>query len=516
MTDMTTSKPVILCIMDGWGIAAPSDKNAVTSAHTPVFDQLMDSCPHATLEASGPAVGLPEGQPGNSEVGHMNIGAGRRVLQDLPRIHQAIADHSLANISALQDYISALQASGGRAHIIGLFSTGGVHAHSDHSLALIEIFAKAGIEVVLHAITDGRDTLPKIACQEWQNFEAKLSHPVTLGSVIGRYYAMDRDNRHERTQAAFDAIASGKGEHLASDFTKAVEQAYARGEGDEFIKATIINDYQGLRSGDGVFMTNFRVDRARQILTAFISPEAIGRSDDDRPDELHYLTMTPVFSNGPDLPYLFGPQDLSDGLGQTVAKAGLRQLRLAETEKYPHVTYFFNGGEETPFENEERKVIPSPKVATYDLAPMMSAEDVKDRALASISAQAHDLLIINFANPDMVGHTGDIMAARQAVETTDKCVGALCEAVMAAGGAMLVTADHGNCEVMWDEAADCPHTAHTTNLVPVILVGRDDLSISSGCLADLAPSLLTLLGIALPEVMTGKNLLAPAKKGMMA
>ena len=516
MTLSDHTKPVVLCIMDGWGIAPPGDMNAVSSAHTPIYDGLLNRYPHATLEASGPAVGLPEGQPGNSEVGHMNIGAGRCVLQDLPRIHQAIEDNQFANIKALKDFISSLQDSGGRAHIIGLFSTGGVHAHSDHSLALVDILSRAGIEVVLHAITDGRDTLPKIACQHWESFEEKLSHPITLGSVIGRYYAMDRDNRHERTQAAFDVMASGTAPYRASSFIEAIEQAYVRGEGDEFIQATLINDYSGMQSGDGIFMTNFRVDRARQILTALMSPEVIGRTEQDRPENLHYLTMTPVFSDDPALPYCFGPQDLSDGLGETVAKAGLRQLRLAETEKYPHVTYFFNGGEETPFANEDRNVIPSPKVATYDLAPMMSAQDVRDRALKSLSTQEHDLLIINFANPDMVGHTGDIDAARKAVQTVDSCVGALCEAVISAGGAMIVTADHGNCEVMWDEDAQCPHTAHTTNLVPVILVGRDDLTISAGCLADLAPSLLTLLGVALPQTMTGKNLLAPANKGMMS
>lgn len=516
MTVSNQTTPVVLCIMDGWGLAPPSDMNAVSSAHTPIYDDLIKRCPHATLEASGPAVGLPEGQPGNSEVGHMNIGAGRCVLQDLPRIHQAIADNEFADIAALRDFIASLQQSGGRAHIMGLFSTGGVHAHSEHSLALVKILSEAGIEVILHAITDGRDTLPKIACQHWASFEAKLTHPVTIGTVIGRYYAMDRDNRHERTQAAFDAIASGSAPYRASSIIEAVEQAYQRGEGDEFIQATLINDYGGMQQGDGVFMTNFRVDRARQILTALMSPEVIGRKAQDRPDTLYYLTMTPVFSDNPALPYCFGPQDLSDGLGETVAKAGLRQLRLAETEKYPHVTYFFNGGEETPFANEDRNVIPSPKVATYDLAPMMSAQDVRDRALASLNAAEHDLLIINFANPDMVGHTGDIKAARAAVQTVDSCVGALCEAVKAAGGAMIVTADHGNCEVMWDEKANCPHTAHTTNLVPVILVGRDDLTISSGCLADLAPCLLTLLGVELPQTMTGKNLLEPANKGMMS
>ena len=501
-------KPVVLCIMDGWGIAPDSATNAVSAAHTPVYDRLLETCAHARLEASGPAVGLPEGQPGNSEVGHMNIGAGRCVLQDLPRIHNAIADNSLASIAALRAFIDKLKVSGGRVHLLGLFSVGGVHAHSAHSAALAGLFHEAGIEVVLHAITDGRDTLPKSAHSEWQRFQKELDVPVTLGTVIGRYFAMDRDNRHERTAAAFDAITTAKAPHQAHGFDEAVNAAYERGESDEFITATIIGDYQGLAAGDGILMTNFRVDRARQILTALINPDVIGRDERDRPDDLHYLTMTPVFSKGPDLPYLFGPQDLSNGFGETVAKAGLRQLRLAETEKYPHVTYFFNGGDETAFEAEDRTVVPSPKVATYDLAPMMSAEDVLARALSSLASHEHDVLIINFANPDMVGHTGDVEAAITAVEMVDRCVGALSEAVKEAGGAMIVTADHGNCEVMWDDAAKSPHTAHTTNLVPVILVGHDDVSINDGCLADLAPTLLALLDVAQPEVMTGKSLLA--------
>ena len=501
-------KPVVLCIMDGWGIAPDSATNAVSAAHTPVYDRLLETCAHARLEASGPAVGLPEGQPGNSEVGHMNIGAGRCVLQDLPRIHNAIADNSLAGIAALRAFIDKLKVSGGRVHLLGLFSVGGVHAHSAHSAALAGLFHEAGIEVVLHAITDGRDTLPKSAHSEWQRFQDELDVPVTLGTVIGRYFAMDRDNRHERTAAAFDAITTAKTPHQAHGFDETVNAAYERGESDEFITATIIGDYQGLAAGDGILMTNFRVDRARQILTALINPDVIGRDEHDRPDDLHYLTMTPVFSKGPDLPYLFGPQDLSNGFGETVAKAGLRQLRLAETEKYPHVTYFFNGGDETAFEAEDRTVVPSPKVATYDLAPMMSAEDVLARALSSLASYEHDVLIINFANPDMVGHTGDVEAAITAVEMVDRCVGALSEAVKEAGGAMIVTADHGNCEVMWDDAAKSPHTAHTTNLVPVILVGHDDVSINDGCLADLAPTLLALLDVAQPEVMTGKSLLA--------
>ncbi len=500
--------PVILCIMDGWGLAPAGETNAVSSANTPVFDALMATYPNATLEASGPAVGLPEGQPGNSEVGHMNIGAGRCVLQDLPRIHQAIADDSLKDNPELQAFITKLKTTGGAAHLMGLFSDGGVHAHHAHTAALANILAAHNIKTIIHAFTDGRDTLPKVALAQYDRFAANLSAPVQWGTVIGRYFAMDRDNRHERTKQAFDAITSAKADYSAANYQEAVEAAYARDERDEFIAATVIEGYQGLQSGDGIFMMNFRVDRARQILTALMRPEVIGAKASDRPDELVYASMTPVFSGTPSLPYLFGAQDLSHGLGESVAAAGLRQLRLAETEKYPHVTYFFNGGEEAQFASEDRTVIPSPKVATYDLAPMMSADGVLARALSSIANEEHELLIINFANPDMVGHTGDVPAARQAVETVDACVGALVEAVEAKGGAMIVTADHGNCEVLWDFEADSAHTAHTTNLVPVILVGGPEgASVSKGCLADLAPSLLALLGLPQPEVMSGENLI---------
>ena len=500
--------PVILCIMDGWGLAPYDKTNAVSSAHTPVFDRLMANYPNATLEASGLAVGLPEGQPGNSEVGHMNIGAGRCVLQDLPRIHKAISDEALAPMPELQDFITQLQQTGGTAHLIGLFSSGGVHAHIAHSAALAEILAAHHIPVILHAITDGRDTLPKSALSYLAEFQEHIVAPVQIGTVIGRYFAMDRDNRHERTRAAFDAICHAKAPYHAQDFPEAVTTAYTRGESDEFIQATILANYQGMDDGDGILMTNFRVDRARQIMTAFLRPDEIGADITAHPDDLRFLTMTPLFSNGPSLPYLFGAPDLSNGLGETVSKAGLRQLRLAETEKYPHVTYFFNGGEEAQFEAEDRNVIPSPKVATYDLEPMMSAQSVLEAALESLKNRSHDLLVINFANPDMVGHTGDIEAAITAVETVDRCVGALVEAIEAVGGAMLVTADHGNCEVMWDFTAQSPHTAHTTNLVPVILVGGDkQAALRDGCLADLAPSLLSLLGIEQPDVMSGRNLI---------
>ena len=506
-----TNKPVILCIMDGWGLTEASDTNAVSSADTPFYDHLMATYPHACLEASGPAVGLPEGQPGNSEVGHMNIGAGRIVMQDLPRIDDAIASNKLTDMSALQQFADQLIKTGGSAHIMGLFSRGGVHAHLAHSAAIANYLTSRDIPVYLHAFTDGRDSLPKIAKEEWHIFQSHLIGAVRLATVTGRYYAMDRDKRWERTALALRAITDADADNHANSYDEAIDTAYEAGLTDEFILPTIIGDYAGLAEGDGLFMANYRVDRARQIMTGFLNPSEAEQADLEVPSQLHFLSMTPVFSGQSQIAYLFGPQDLSDGLGQVVARAGRRQLRLAETEKYPHVTYFFNGGDETANQEEERIVIPSPKVATYDLQPEMSAGDVLETALTAIHEQSHDLIIINFANPDMVGHTGDVIAARHAVETVDKAIQALTEAIETMGGAMIITADHGNCEVMWDEKAASPHTAHTTNLVPIIFVGDNKItSIEDGILADLAPSLLALLSIEQPAAMTGKCLLKKA------
>ena len=506
-----TNKPVILCIMDGWGLTEASDTNAVSSAHTPFYDHLMANYPHAVLQASGPAVGLPEGQPGNSEVGHMNIGAGRVVMQDLPRIDEAISTGALTQIDALTDFADQVQKTGGAAHLMGLFSRGGVHAHLAHSAAIANFLTSRNIPVYLHAFTDGRDSLPKIAKQEWALFQTLLDKPVTLASVTGRYYAMDRDKRWERTAIALEAIAAARGHHHAASYDEAIDHAYEEGLTDEFILPTIIGDYQGLADGDGLFMSNYRVDRARQIMTGLLNPTEAEMPDLAVPANLSFLSMTPVFSGASDIAYLFGPQDLSDGLGQVVADAGLRQLRLAETEKYPHVTYFFNGGDEVANSQEERIVIPSPKVATYDLQPEMSADEVLQTALTAIKTQSHDLIIINFANPDMVGHTGDVQAARKAVETVDQAVKELTHAIEAVGGAMIITADHGNCEVMWDKAAGSPHTAHTTNLVPIIFVGdKKYTTLEDGILADLAPSLLALLSVEQPAAMTGKCLLKTA------
>jgi 2,3-bisphosphoglycerate-independent phosphoglycerate mutase len=500
--------PVVLCIMDGWGHRTEADHNAVALARSPVFDRLMASSPHSFLAASGGDVGLPDGQVGNSEVGHMNIGAGRVVMQDLPRINAAVADGSLAAHPALAAAAAATKARAGTVHVMGLLSPGGVHAHQEHFLAVIQGLVASGVPVAVHGFTDGRDTLPRAAQTDLPAFLQALPKGAVMASLIGRYYAMDRDRRWERTQAAYDAIRRGAAPNRSDTALAALAAAYERSESDEFITPTVIGDYAGMADGDSLVMMNFRADRARQLLAGFC--EAAGNGCRIEPVQLVAMVGMTSYSDVLDshMSALYPPIDLADTLGEVVARAGRRQLRLAETEKYPHVTFFFNGGAESAQDGEDREMVPSPPVATYDLQPEMSADGVLAAALASIRAKAHDLLIINFANPDMVGHTGDLAAAITAVETVDRCVGALVEALETADGQMLLTADHGNCEMMWDRAANSPHTAHTTNLVPLILVnGNDGVSLADGRLADLAPSLLAMLGITQPARMTGQSLL---------
>ena len=506
----SSSGPVVLCIMDGWGLRDTRDGNAVALADTPVFDSMRRDWPHARLAASGAEVGLPEGQVGNSEVGHMNIGAGRVVMQDLPRINAAMEDGRLAAHPELAALAAHLANTGGRVHVMGLLSDGGVHSHKDQMLAVIKGLHAGGADIILHGFTDGRDVLPKTAKATIPGFIEKLPADVRFGTLIGRYFAMDRDKRWERTKAAFAAINSASADSHAGDPLAALADAYEAGESDEFIKPCVIGDYDGMRDGDAVVMINFRADRVRQLLACWMMPEEVGF--EAAPARLAGAVGMTSYSAQLDahLVTLFGPQRIDDTLGATVAKAGKRQLRLAETEKYPHVTFFLNGGDEAVADGEDRELVPSPKVATYDLKPEMSAAGVLAAARDSLENARHDLLVINFANPDMVGHTGDLQAAIRAVETVDACVGDMAELVLAAGGKMIVTADHGNCEMMWDEAAQSPHTAHTTNLVPVILVGAaPGTSLGDGRLADLAPSLLALLGIDQPAAMTGRPLQSP-------
>lgn len=512
MTDTSTqSAPVVLCIMDGWGLRAETDNNAVALANTPHYDSLLASWPHARLAASGADVGLPDGQVGNSEVGHMNIGAGRVVMQDLPRLNEAAQNGSLASHPELIALAARMQATSGRIHVMGLVSKGGVHSHQDHMLQVISGVCDSGAEVIIHGFTDGRDVLPTSARQSLPEFLDQIPAQAQMATLTGRYFAMDRDRRWERTAAAFTAIQNGSSQNdPAEDALAALESAYEAGETDEFITPRVIAGYDGMRDGDAIVMVNFRADRVRQILSGWLLADEVGF--DASPVSLDSIIGMTSYSAALDerMTTLFGPQTLTDTLGQVVAAAGKTQLRLAETEKYPHVTFFLNGGQEAECDGETRELVPSPKVATYDLQPEMSAVEVLNIALGSISERQHDLLVINFANPDMVGHTGSLPAAITAVETIDGCVGALAESVLAAGGQMLVTADHGNCEIMWDEAAQSPHTAHTTSLVPVIHVGAlAGQGLSDGRLADLAPSLLAMLKIDQPTAMTGSALQRP-------
>jgi len=511
-------KPVILCIMDGWGLREQSRFNAVALAQTPAYDRLLRDCPHSRLLASESAVGLPDGQPGNSEVGHMTIGAGRVIMQDLPRITAACQSGALAHLPCLQSFITRLKETGGKAHLVGLTSDGGVHSHSDHILALAEVLCAAGIGVWLHIITDGRDTLPRIAGDFLPAFERQLPQGCLPASLCGRYFAMDRDRRWERTAAFLNLLGGGRGTRHASSVTQAIQLGYDKGETDEFIQPTCLAGYDGMAENDALVIANFRVDRVRQIMRALYLPEKTDYSGDALGFTLPFggsaVSLTPIADDlNPHVPFLFGPPDLSGGLGEVVAAAGMKQLRLAETEKYPHVTFFFNGGLDSPYSQEERALVASPKVATYDLQPQMSADAVCARAVQAVQARSHHLIIINFANPDMVGHTGSLEAAVTAVETVDRAVAALVAAVTDAGGAMLVTADHGNCETMWDEQAACAHTAHTTNPVPCILVSAQDrhkgAELADGSLADLAPTLLDLLGLPVSEMMDGRTLIRP-------
>ncbi len=500
-------KPVMLVILDGFGWREQQAHNAVALAETPNFDRLWADGPHAFLTTSGQVVGLPHGQMGNSEVGHLNIGAGRVVMQELPRIDTAIEDGTLKANPALIDFIAALKKTGGRAHLLGLISKGGVHAHQDQAVALARILHQAGLEVVVHAWMDGRDTPPLSGADYMANFEQALAGSARVATVIGRYYAMDRDLRWERVQVAYDLIIQGKGTAFASAGA-AIMAGYAAGVTDEFLTAAKIGDDARARDGDGLLCVNFRADRVREILTALLDPAVEGF--ERTPVRFAAALGMTAYSDAlaPHMRWLFAPQYLNDILGEVVATAGKTQLRMAETEKYAHVTYFLNGGREEPYPGEARIMVPSPKVATYDLQPEMSARELTQKAVAAIQSGVYDLIILNFANPDMVGHTGVLRAAIKAVETVDAGLGAIAQAVAGQGGALLVTADHGNCETMRDPETGGPHTAHTTNPVPVLLAGGPEgRGLADGILADLAPTLLALMGVAQPGAMTGKSLL---------
>ncbi len=504
---MQERRPVMLVVLDGWGWREEVADNAVRQANTPAFDRLWSHCPHAFLHTSGRDVGLPAGQMGNSEVGHLNIGAGRIVLQDLPRINDAIASGEITHQPALVDLIAKLKHSGGRCHIIGLVSPGGVHSHQDHGLALARIIADSGIPALVHAITDGRDTPPQSAADDLKRFTAALPPSIPVATVIGRYYAMDRDKRWDRVAKAYNAIVAADGAHFA-DAQAAIADAYANKVYDEFIIPAVIGNYSGARDGDGILCFNFRADRVREILTAMLDSSFSGF---ERKRTVRFMAAVGITEYSDELNKLmqaiFPPQSFPNILGEVAANAGRTQLRMAETEKYPHVTYFLNGGREKPYPGEDRIMVPSPKVATYDLQPEMSAPELTARAVGAINSGKYDLIVLNYANPDMVGHTGSLQAAIRAVETVDNGLGQIADAIQKAGGALLVTADHGNCEMMRDPATGGAYTAHTTGPVPVLAMGGGNVTLHDGRLADVAPTLLALMGLPKPPEMTGRSLI---------
>jgi 2,3-bisphosphoglycerate-independent phosphoglycerate mutase len=504
---MQKRRPVMLVVLDGWGWREDDADNAVRQADTPTFDRLWSTCPHAFLQTSGADVGLPDGQMGNSEVGHLNIGAGRVVMQDLPRINEAVAKGVLQRSDALVGLIQELRKTGGTCHLMGLVSPGGVHSHQDHAVALAKILANAKVPTVVHAFTDGRDTPPQSAADYLDAFTTALPPQVPIATVIGRYYAMDRDARWDRVTKAFNAIMDAEGTCFPNALA-AVADAYSQRLFDEFIPPSVIGNYRGVKSGDGILCFNFRADRVRQLLSVILDPPdgsafarhrnteivaAVGMTEysDDLNALMQTIFPTPTFPNT---------------LGEIVSAAERTQLRMAETEKYPHVTYFLNGGREEPYDGEARVLVPSPKVATYDMKPEMSAPELTDKAVIAINSGQFDLIVLNYANPDMVGHTGSLPAAIKAVETVDAGLGRIAEAVEKQGGALLVTADHGNCELMRDPETGGPHTAHTTNPVPVILMGGGKGPLRDGRLADLAPTLLELMELPQPPEMTGQSL----------
>lgn len=514
----STPRPVALIILDGYGHNPDNAHNAVAAANTPIMDQLWANRPHTFVHTDGRHVGLPDGQMGNSEVGHMNLGAGRVVYQDFTRITQAIEDGDLDINDQLTRSIDAAVANGQAVHLLGLLSPGGVHSHEDHFIAMAELAARRGAQrIFIHAFLDGRDMPPQSALTSIERANARLSELVGadngfVASLIGRFYAMDRDNRWERVEQAYRLLVDGYADHYATSAETALRDAYSRGETDEFVAASSVplNDKAiTLQDGDAAIFLNFRSDRARELTRALVEPNFAGFTRSGYPtlagDGL--VTMT-QYAADIVTPAAFPPTDLSDTLGEVVAKRGLTQLRIAETEKYPHVTFFFSGGNEAEYAGEERILVPSPRdVKTYDEKPEMSAFEITDNLVDAIDSGRFDLMVCNYANGDMVGHTGDFNAAVKAIETVDICVGRVVEAIERAGGACLITADHGNAEQMVHPETGAPQTAHTTFVVPLIYVGERASTLEAGRLCDLAPTLLTMMDQPIPEAMTGKPLI---------
>ncbi len=508
----TSRKPVILIIVDGWGYSEESESNAIAEADTPVWERLWSQYPHCLLRASGAAVGLPDKQMGNSEVGHLNLGAGRVVYQEFTRVNRSIKTGSFFSNATLTDAVDLAMETDKAVHIIGLLSPGGVHSHQDHIHAMAKLAIERGAkDVYLHAFLDGRDTPPRSAAPSVQAMENNFRE---LGggrfvSIIGRYYAMDRDHRWPRIQAAYDLITQAKAEFEAQDAITGLEMAYARDEGDEFVKATRIvpegEQPVSVEDGDVVVFMNFRSDRARQITRAFIEDDFEGFRRDLAPKLGRFVSLT-EYNAEFDTPVAFPPERLNNVFGEFAAQQGLRQLRLAETEKYAHVTFFFNGGVEEPFDGEDRILVPSPLVATYDLQPEMSAPKVTEHLVDAIEAGKYEVIVCNYANPDMVGHTGNFPAAVKAIEVIDRCLGRVFDALQATGGEALVTADHGNAEQMRGKETGQAHTAHTDNVVPLLYIGRPARMVD-GLLSDVAPTMIHLMGLEPPMEMTGQSLI---------
>jgi len=500
--------PLVLMILDGWGHREDAPDNAISQASTPCWNKIQQQGAHTIIKTSGEYVGLPAGQMGNSEVGHMNIGAGRIVFQSLSSISNAIKDGSFKNNPALVKAITASREKRSTLHIMGLLSPGGVHSHEEHFLAMVKMAAAQGAhQICVHAFLDGRDTPPRSAGPSIRKMQECLDNfdNAAFGSLCGRYYAMDRDKRWDRVEKAFNALVNGAGMFRGDDAATALQSAYDRDENDEFVSPTVIGSYPGIRDDDAIIFVNFRADRAREISQAFIQPDFSG-FERQAPKLSTFVCMTQYLEDLPaDIAY--PPEKLTGLLGQTLSENGLTQLRIAETEKYAHVTFFFNGGEEEPFAGEQRLLVPSPKVATYDLKPEMSIEKLSFELDKAIRSGTFDVIICNVANPDMVGHTGSMTAAIKAVEAVDQCLGIVLKAIQSMNGELLVTADHGNIEQMKDYQSGQNHTAHTTNPVPFVYCGRKARAVAGGALRDIAPTILYLLGLPKPGEMTGQPLL---------
>lgn len=508
---MMQKKPVILCVLDGWGVPNSSQEAAAYANTTPTLDHILATYPHCLIEASGPDVGLPKGQMGNSEVGHLNLGAGRVVFQDLPRIDKAIEEDQLKDHPDIQHLIAS---SPKICHLMGLFSCGGVHSHINHFIALCNILEQHEITCYVHGFLDGRDTPPQSAETYLALFDEHFSNSpfIKLASLCGRYYAMDRDNRWERTSKAYDLLMKGEGKETF-DWYDALKESYKDGIEDEFFLPHRAPFFQGIKDGEAIITLNFRADRMRQILRAILIPD-FAAFERNLPSHqgIHLGLVTYSHDLTPLLPALFPPEKLENSLGELIAKEGKTQFRIAETEKYPHVTFFFNGGVEHAYEGETRVLIPSPQVATYDLQPEMSAPQVTEKLCEAIKSRAYDFILVNYANADMVGHTGDEEASRQAMQAVDRAIKDVLAATIEVDAVLAVTADHGNIEMLFDVTTGQKHTAHTTNPVPFVLIGApSNTTLSPGRLADVAPTLLPFLGLSQPQEMTGQSLIQKAE-----